>query len=256
MRKTLAENKILLSSFVFLICFFIIDFLRASIFNGINQNLSLWAASINNGFFTIPALTISIIFDTIALAIISLVIGVLLFVFHYQRFSLLLLSSMAGAALLVNIFKIIIQSSRPPNEILPETGYSFPSGHVTSTVVFFGVLTYFAWKYCYTNKTKIVASATYISIISIVAFDRIYLNVHWFSDVIGAIFLGSFWLAFCIYIFNRLISLRKQDICRQSRQYHLPSTGGLTTAILFTFNKPNLFVPYSSTEYPKKVLVC
>ncbi len=209
MRKELARNKILLFSLIFLICLFITDFLRVLFFNAINQDIDLWAASVNDGFFTLPARIISIIFDTTALAIISLAIATLFFIFHHRRYGLLLLSSMAGAALLVDAFKILVQSPRPLNEILPETSYSFPSGHVTSSVVFFGVLTYFAWKYCYTNKTKIAVSVTYISIISIVGFDRIYLNVHWFSDVIGAIFLGSFWLAFCIYMFNRLVSTKR-----------------------------------------------
>ncbi|HLN45157.1 MAG TPA: phosphatase PAP2 family protein [Candidatus Sulfotelmatobacter sp.] len=214
MRKEFTENKSLLFSLVFLICFFIINFLRGSIFNSINQDIDLWAASINNGFFTIPAIIISITFDTAALAIISLAIGGLLFIFHYRRYGLLLLSSMAGAALLVEMFKMLIRSSRPLNEILRTTSYSFPSGHVTSTVVFFGILTYFVWKHWHTIKTKVITCVAYVFVISVVSFDRIYLNVHWFSDVIGAIFLGSFWLAFCIYVFNRLISSKKQDIRR------------------------------------------
>ncbi len=211
MRKEFAENKILLFSILFLGCFFIIDFLRTSFFNNINQNIDLWAASINNGFFTTPAIVISIIFDTTVLAIISLAIGALFIVFHHRRYCLLLLSSMAGIAVIVEISKILIQSARPANEILPDKSYSFPSGHVTSSIVFLGILTYFAWKYWHTTKTKTITTVAYALIISIVSFDRIYLNVHWFSDVIGAIFLGSCWLAFCIYVFNRLNSKKKQD---------------------------------------------
>jgi undecaprenyl-diphosphatase len=112
---------------------------------------------------------------------------------------------MAGDALLVDVCKTIIASPRPLNEIIVETNFSFPSGHVTSTVVLFGVFTYLAWKHWKTTKTKILTGAFYVLVTAIVSFDRIYLNVHWLSDVVGGVFLGVFWLSFCIYLFNRLI---------------------------------------------------
>jgi undecaprenyl-diphosphatase len=169
-------------------------------------SVNMWAASVNSGFFTFPAKAISAAFDTTALIVLSLMVAGLLFVLHRKRYSFLLLGAMAGDALLVEICKTIIMSPRPLNEIIAETNYSFPSGHVTSTVVLFGVLTYLAWKYWSTTKAKILTGASYVFVTAVVSFDRIYLNVHWISDVIGAVFLGLFWLSFCIYLFNRLIT--------------------------------------------------
>ena len=117
-----------------------------------------------------------------------------------------MLGAMEGDALLVGLFKTVIMSPRPLNEIIAETGYSFPSGHATSSVVFFGVLTYFAWKHWNSAKVKALTSGLYVSITAVVGFDRIYLNVHWFSDIVGAFFLGVFWLTFCIPFFKRLVS--------------------------------------------------
>ena len=111
---------------------------------------------------------------------------------------------MLGDAILVLTFKTLIMSQRPINEIIPETGYSFPSGHVTGCVVFFGMLTYFAWKRWTTLKAKVVTSGLYIAITAVVGFDRIYLNVHWFSDTIGGVFLGAFWLLLCVFVFEYL----------------------------------------------------
>lgn len=112
---------------------------------------------------------------------------------------------MAGTAILVDVSKTLIANPRPLNHIIFETSFSFPSGHTTSTVVLVGIFTYIAWKHWKNIKWRVLTGITYVSAVVLVGFDRIYLNVHWLSDVVGAVFLGAFWLAFTIYIFNRLI---------------------------------------------------
>jgi undecaprenyl-diphosphatase len=172
----------------------------------INLSINLWSASVNRGFFTLPAQIISIVFDTVVLAILSFVVAIFLFVLHYKKYSLLLLGAMAGGTLLVELFKTIIMSPRPLNGLIITSGYSFPSGHTVSSMVFFGVLTYFVWKNWDSVKTKALAGGFYISITALVGFDRIYLNVHWFGDIVGSIFLGAFWVTLCILLFKYLVS--------------------------------------------------
>jgi undecaprenyl-diphosphatase len=175
----------------------------------INLSINLWSASVNKGFFTLAAQTISFAFDTIALAILSFVVAIFLFVLHHKRYSLLLLGAMAGDTLLVELFKTIIMSPRPLNGLIVASGYSFPSGHTMSSLVFFGVLTYFVWKNWGSVKIKALSGGFYISITALVGFDRIYLNVHWFSDIVGSIFLGAFWVTLCILLFKYLVSSGK-----------------------------------------------
>jgi undecaprenyl-diphosphatase len=175
----------------------------------INLSINLWSDSINKGFFTLTAQIISIAFDTIALAILSFVVAIFLFVLHYKRYSLLFLGAMAGDTFLVELFKTIIMSPRPLNGLIVASGYSFPSGHTMSSLVFFGVLTYFVWKNWGSVKIKALTGGFYITITVLVGFDRIYLNVHWFSDIVGSIFLGAFWVTLCILLFKYLVSCGK-----------------------------------------------
>jgi undecaprenyl-diphosphatase len=198
------QRRILLIAIVFAICFFAVAFFRDS-FYSVNLNVNLWSASINKGFFTLPAQLIAVIFDTTALAAISLVVAILLFILHQRRYGLLLLGAMAGDALLVELFKTVIMSPRPLNGIVAESGYSFPSGHTTGSVVFFGVLIYFVWENWGSKKVKALTGGLYFSVTAVVGFDRIYLNVHWFSDILGGVFLGAFWLTFCILLFKYLM---------------------------------------------------
>ena len=114
---------------------------------------------------------------------------------------------MGGDALLVEFFKTIIASPRTLNGIIFETGYSFLSGHTTSSVVLFGILVYVAWQRWKNVKVKVLAVGLYVSEVGVVGFDRIYLNVHWFSDVLGALFLCAFWVAFCLWMFKSLAQL-------------------------------------------------
>ena len=68
---------------------------------------------------------------------------------------------------------------------------------------------YFVWKNYSSFKVKALTSGLYVSITAIVGFDRIYLNVHWVSDVVGSIFLGAFWASLCILIFKYLLGSEK-----------------------------------------------
>ena len=199
---------------IFLVCFSLLAAFRNA-FASLNLSVNLWAASINNESFTIVATEISVVFDTTFIGLTSIVVSVILFLMNYKRFSLLVLSAMAGDALLVFFLKILIMSQRPTNQILLETGYSFPSGHVTGCVVFFGVLTYIAWKRWNTLRAKAVTCGLYVATTAVVGFDRIYLNVHWFSDIVGGVFLGGFWLLLCFFVFEYLAFNQRSKFLRK-----------------------------------------
>lgn len=201
--KLVSKGVIPSACLVFLLGFLLVATFRNS-FETVNTNVNSWAASINTGSFTPVAEGISFAFDTTALVAISLVVAAVLFVYHNRSGSVLLLGAMAGNALLVLACKELIQSPRPPNMLIPETGYSFTSGHVTGSLVFFGVLTYLAWRRGSSIKVKASMVTAWAAITVLVAFDRIYLNVHWFSDVVGAVLLGAFVLTLSIGVFRYL----------------------------------------------------
>jgi len=173
-----------------------------SSFATVNLEVNMWAASIHVDSVTVLAKEISFALDATVLGAASVLIAVILFIKRRGRYGVLLLGAMAGDVLLVQMCKTVMASPRPLNEILAETGYSFPSGHVTGSVVFFGVLTYFAWTHWSSAQVKVSTAGLYVAMVAIAGFDRIYLNVHWLSDIMGAVFLGVFWLLFSILVFK------------------------------------------------------
>jgi len=194
---------LLLVSLLALAGFLLVALLRSNLVE-VDVTLNAWSASIQTGGFTIVAVAISNIFDTYLVIAISLLVAAALCVKNYKRYSVLLFCAVAGDVLIVAATKTLIASPRPISEILSQTGYSFPSGHVTGSIVFFGLLTYFAWQIWKSPIIKAVSSSLFLAVTCIVAFDRIYLNVHWLSDVIGASLLGAFWLTSVLLVFRHV----------------------------------------------------
>ncbi len=191
----------LLISTLSLIGFLFVALLK-SIFVPIDANVNSWSASIQTSSLTQLAMIVAYCFDTAPLLAASLLIAACLFYKNYKKHALLLVGSMGGDAAIITMVKMLVHSERPLNGIMQETGFSFPSGHVTSSVVFFGLLTYFVYQYCKSSNGKTLSSTFSVAIAFLVGFDRLYLRVHWFSDILGGYLLGIFWLTFSILAFQ------------------------------------------------------
>lgn len=202
-RQPRNQRITLIVSLLALIGFLLLAFSLSS-FSAVNAGVNSWAVTIQADWFTPVAVAISIVFDTYSLLLFSLAMTILLLYKKYRKQSVLLLGAMGGDALLVATSKALVYSPRPANELIMETGSSFPSGHVTGIIVFAGLLTYFAWQVWRSSKAKVTSGVFYVAITVVVGFDRIYLNVHWFSDVMGGLLLGTFWLTFSILVFQFL----------------------------------------------------
>lgn len=92
--------------------------------------------------------------------------------------------------ILVLFFKEIIARERPANFLIEAAGYSFPSGHVAISVLFFGVLAYLI-SLRKSVAVKMCFCLSFILLVLLVGFSRVYLRVHWFSDVLFGFVLGG-----------------------------------------------------------------
>lgn len=103
------------------------------------------------------------------------------------------------------IVKKIIGRNRPDkiNWLVVEKGYSFPSGHTMISITFYGLLIYFITKSNIKKTTKILLSIILGVLILLIGLSRIYLGVHYFSDVIGGLLWGGLLLFSYIKIIER-----------------------------------------------------
>lgn len=209
LRDQLRSQQIIL--FIFFLSLLILLFVAMSkvSFTGLDIYVNSWTASIQTSSATQIAEIIDFVFDTPALLTITLLVAVYLFYRNYRVDSLLLVVAMAGGAVILAAIKMVVHSARPLNELIFESGFSFPSGHASGSVIFCGLITFFGCRHWKSSKAKISLSMISVIVTFIVGFDRIYLNVHWFSDVLGGCFLGIFWLVSSILAFQYAERKRK-----------------------------------------------
>ena len=123
-----------------------------------------------------------------------------------EMFALLL--STGGGALVNRFFKMYIARPRPAADLVQVQRVwaheSFPSGHVTFYVCYFGFLFFVAYALLpkRTLARRLALTCTSL-MIALVGLSRVYLGAHWPSDTIGAYFLGGLWLGFSLYMYGR-----------------------------------------------------
>jgi undecaprenyl-diphosphatase len=204
-KRELSRNEQLLTFFcaAFLVAFLFVTFFRGS-FHSFDAEVNSWIPSIQSNPLTIINEGFAVVFDTISLVILSLVIAGYLFLKKCRAEGLFLLGVMGGDALIISLVKNLVESIRPSNGLVFSSGFSFPSGHTAGSIVFCGALAFFAWQRWKSVKAR-ASIGTGVFVISFcVGFSRLYLNVHWFSDVIGAGMLGVFWLSGAVLVFKLL----------------------------------------------------
>lgn len=125
-----------------------------------------------------------------------------------KKIGLLIGTNLIVITILNQIFKFILQRPRPTeNRIINENGYSFPSGHSMISMAFYGFLIYLIYKYVKNKKLKYI-SITLISILIIfIGISRIYLGVHYTSDVLaGFLFSISYLIIFILIANNKVLN--------------------------------------------------
>ena len=99
--------------------------------------------------------------------------------------------------LLNTVLKYLVQRPRPDGfRLISETGYSFPSGHSMVAMAFFGLLIWMVWRYHRHDVMRVVWCVVFGLVIVMVGVSRIYLGVHYASDVLAGFCVSLIWLIF------------------------------------------------------------
>ena len=130
---------------------------------------------------------------------------------RYHIYSLMVSANIVVGALLNYFLKQLFQRQRPDLLRLIEIGgYSFPSGHSMSSVVFYGFLIYLSIRYLKHWSKYCITGVLGLLIIAI-GFSRIYLGVHYASDVLGGFIIGLGWLVLFIRLSDRFVISKEKN---------------------------------------------
>ncbi len=132
--------------------------------------------------------------------IIGLVVGGLLLRVRRKLWALSWAFALAGGGILNSTLKLAYQRPRPvfADPILIASGFSFPSGHSMGTFILAGMGAYLGVLHTNGRGRHVAIVATALAWAVTMGFSRMYLGVHYLTDVVGGFAAGSCWLAVCI----------------------------------------------------------
>lgn len=171
---------------------------------GFMANLDVWVNIFFSSNITSHGLTfINIVTDILSPSFLLFVtlLGVIYFLIKKQwRYATISLLATGGGLIIVAFVKEVVTRARPLGTFLLETDFSFPSGHTVAATIFFTLLIYF-----FARKIKhVVWRELYIAgcvlLIVLAGVSRLYLGVHWLSDVVAGCALGIFWTTLIILL--------------------------------------------------------
>lgn len=142
----------------------------------------------------------------------------------WQVFLWIVFTILVGVGPVVNLIKHIIQRTRPSyvTHLVDQGGYSFPSGHATGAILAWGTLSFLIWYYFkdkYPKMMPYLIGFTFFMVVAISA-SRLYLGVHYLSDIIAGWSIGATWLILCLNYFNLFIA-DKPPLEKEIKDSHL-----------------------------------
>lgn len=166
------------------------------IYNAISKNLMSNATTVIAKFITNFGGSIWLILMTIFLFILI----------KNKKIGISISLNLAISALINYSIKQILRRPRPTEyRFINESGYSFPSGHSMVSMAFYGFLIYLLYKHVKNNYVKWTMIFLISMLIISIGFSRIYLGVHYASDVIGGFILALSYLIVYINLINEVI---------------------------------------------------
>lgn len=132
-----------------------------------------------------------------------------LLVFKNKRYGLFVFLNVVNIVVLNIILKLIFMRDRPYDlMIINETGYSFPSGHAMAALGFYGFIIYLIWHFNLGKSAKIIFTILLAILIVLIGVSRIYLGVHYASDVLAGYMISTIYLILYITFVSKHLKLR------------------------------------------------
>ena len=203
LKKFIVKNLKWIVLFICLIGFLALaeDVFNKEIMNGDIVGYKLVSTFLISDFATPIAKFITNFGGAIFIIILTVVLFVLI---KNKKIGISIISNLVIIIAINQILKRIVQRPRPTEyRIIEETGYSFPSGHSMVSMAFYGYLIYLIYKYVKNKYLKWISIILLSILICSIGISRIYLGVHYTSDVLGGFFISISYLIIYISAVNK-----------------------------------------------------
>lgn len=137
--------------------------------------------------------TITMLANTEAAILLTITAAAVLWRKHQRLLAIFFIFVSAGEESVTYVIKHLVGRMRPDRvlSLFEENSYSFPSGHVVRATVLFGLIAYLIYKSYVSTRIRLATGAIYLLSVFLVALSRVYLGVHYPTDVWGSVLLGG-----------------------------------------------------------------
>jgi undecaprenyl-diphosphatase len=154
-------------------------------------------------------LWITLLANTKVILSVAMLLVVTFFLWNKREFVIPLLVTVTGSLLFNLLGKVAFHRQRPAGVgVYAEMSFSFPSGHSTIAAALYGFAIYYLWRQATTWGMRLNILFAGMFFVAAIGFSRLYLGVHFLSDVLGGILLGLLWLIIGIYMAE--LNVRKE----------------------------------------------
>lgn len=129
---------------------------------------------------------------TLTTLVVLVALGLVVAKRYWAAFRVVFASGVGG--LVVTGLKLLFARDRPLEQVVTAHGYSFPSGHAFGSTVFYGMMVYLVWRLTKNVWARTVAVLLGPLVFIAVGLSRVFLNVHYLTDVVGGWLSGGAWL--------------------------------------------------------------
>lgn len=184
------------SALLYLFCGVLLDVVRSNPIVAMDLRVDVLLATFRHPQTAAFFLWVTMLGQGVTVTAITIVACVLLYIWHKRPYIPGIILAVAGSGLTTYVVKILVHRARP-SDIIPfftESSFSFPSGHATSSAALYGFLLYLFVLTQRPKKEKWLMFLLSVFLIASIGFSRLYLGVHFFSDVWGGYLIGATWL--------------------------------------------------------------
>lgn len=146
-------------------------------------------------------------FDVPTVVIAILILAAYLAIKKYYSLAIWVTYVVASGGLIGLLLKLLFHRARPYDHLLADGGFSFPSGHTLSSSILFMILIIILIPKLKNRYVRCIFYTVAAVIWESVMFSRMYFHAHFFTDVLGGMSFGLFWVMFNLLVFNQLDQL-------------------------------------------------
>jgi undecaprenyl-diphosphatase len=142
-----------------------------------------------------------------------ILVAYFLFIKKHRWYSVKVPVVALSAVLLMFLLKLIFQRDRPLTPLLNAAkGYSFPSGHALMSITFYGLMIFLVWQNVKNIWVKWTLTILLAALINFIGVSRVYLRVHYASDVLAGFCVGLMWLLLSLWILKKIENFSRKKV--------------------------------------------